>query len=66
MTLEKQLTHLKDQAPASGSGGDAGPVGDRLAKLQQDAGALANTTENMIQAMEGNAAIQNTSQVHCV
>ncbi|AWP03505.1 putative laminin subunit beta-3 [Scophthalmus maximus] len=55
LSLEKQLDLLKDQAAASGSGGEAGPVGDRLAKLQQDAGALANTTEDMMKSLEGKA-----------
>lgn len=53
LSLEKQLDRLKDEAPASGSGGEAAQVGDRLAKLQQDAGVLANTTENMMKALEG-------------
>lgn len=54
--MEKQLDRLKDQAPAGGADGEAGPVGDRLAKLQRDAGVLANTTENMLKALEGNTA----------
>lgn len=56
LSLEEQLDRLKTLAPAGGAGGDSGPVGDRLAKLQQDAGVLANTTENMLKALEGNAA----------
>nr|XP_020473565.1 laminin subunit beta-3 isoform X3 [Monopterus albus] len=55
LSLEKLLDRLKDQAAASGTGGEAGPVGDRLAKLQQDAGTLANTTENMTNALEDKA-----------
>ncbi|GAA6225593.1 laminin subunit beta-3 [Lates japonicus] len=55
LTLEKQLDDLKDKAAASGSGGEAGPVGERLAKLQQDAGLLANTTDSMMNALEGRA-----------
>lgn len=51
--MGEKLDRLKDQAPASGSGGEA-PVGERLMKLQQSAGALANATETMIKAMEGN------------
>lgn len=54
--MEKQLDHLKALAPAGGAGGDSGSVGDRLAKLQQDARVLANTTENMLNALEGNTA----------
>lgn len=57
--MEKQLDRLKEKAADSGSGGEVGPVGDRLAKLQQDAGALANTTEDMMKALEG-----NTSEPH--
>ncbi|XP_040014667.1 laminin subunit beta-3-like [Xiphias gladius] len=55
LSLEKQLDRLKDQVAASGAVGEAGPVGDRLARLQRDAGALANTTENMMKALEGKA-----------
>ncbi|XP_070758572.1 laminin subunit beta-3 [Enoplosus armatus] len=55
LSLVKQLDRLKDLAPPSGSGEEAGPVGDRLAKLQQDAGVLANTTDNMMKALEGKA-----------
>ncbi|XP_042257146.1 laminin subunit beta-3-like [Thunnus maccoyii] len=55
LSLQKQLDRLKDKAATSGSGGEAGPVGDRLAKLRQDAGALANTTENMMKSLEGKA-----------
>ncbi|KAE8297870.1 Laminin subunit beta-3 [Larimichthys crocea] len=53
LSLQKQLDNLKKVIPPSGSGGESGPVGDRLAKLQQDAGVLANTTENMLKALEG-------------
>lgn len=53
LSLEKQFDRLKDEAPATGGGGESGDVGDRLAKLQQDAGVLANTTQNMIKALEG-------------
>lgn len=55
--LEKQLDLLKDKAPTSGAGGEEGSVGKRLAKLQQDAGVLANTTENMLKSLEGNALL---------
>lgn len=54
LSLEKQLDRLKEEAPPTGSG-EAGPIGDRLAKLQQNAGVLANTTENMMKALEGKA-----------
>ncbi|XP_040890794.1 laminin subunit beta-3 isoform X2 [Toxotes jaculatrix] len=55
MSLEEQLDRLKDLAAASGPGGGSGQVADRLAKLQQGARALANTTENMMNALEGKA-----------
>ncbi|XP_022601051.1 laminin subunit beta-3 [Seriola dumerili] len=55
VSLEEQLDRLKDQAPPSESGGIDGSVGERLAKLQQDAGALGNTTDNMMKALEGKA-----------
>ncbi|XP_053291489.1 laminin subunit beta-3 isoform X2 [Pleuronectes platessa] len=54
-SLEDQLVQLKDKVAASVSGGNAGPVGDRLAKLQQDAGTLANTTADMMNSLEGKA-----------
>ncbi|KAA8593691.1 hypothetical protein FQN60_009807 [Etheostoma spectabile] len=52
LSLEKQLKLLKEKAVVSEG---AGPLGDRLVKLQQDAGALANTTDNMMEALEGKA-----------
>lgn len=55
--MEKQLNLLKDKAPTSGTGGEEGSVGERLAKLQQNAGALANTTENMLKSLEGSALL---------
>ncbi|KAM7402795.1 hypothetical protein PAMP_018006 [Pampus punctatissimus] len=53
LSLQKQLDRLKDAADARGSGGEE--LGDRLKKLQQDAGVLSNTTENMMRALEGKA-----------
>ncbi|XP_040059097.2 laminin subunit beta-3 [Gasterosteus aculeatus] len=53
LTLEDQLDRLKDQAPTTGSGGPE--LGDRVAKLQKDAGALANSTNEMMTALEGKA-----------
>ncbi|XP_034389496.1 laminin subunit beta-3 isoform X1 [Cyclopterus lumpus] len=55
LSLEKELDRLKDKAPASGSGGETGPLGDRVAKLHNDAVALDNTTNNMVKALEGKA-----------
>ncbi|XP_017279258.1 laminin subunit beta-3 [Kryptolebias marmoratus] len=54
LTLEKQFNDLKDKG-TTGGGGEAGPIADRLAKLQDSAGTLANTTENMMNALEGKA-----------
>nr|XP_046236163.1 laminin subunit beta-3-like isoform X2 [Scatophagus argus]XP_046236168.1 laminin subunit beta-3-like isoform X2 [Scatophagus argus] len=53
LSLEKELGRLKDKAPSSGSGGEAEPLEERLAKLQRNAGILANTTEDMMKALEG-------------
>lgn len=53
VSLEEQLARLKDQAPASRPDGEAGPLGERIAKLKEDAGALGNTTNNMVNALEG-------------
>lgn len=54
LTLEKHLDHLKEK-DVPGTDGETEPAGDRLNKLQQDAGALANTTQNMLQALDGKA-----------
>ncbi|KAI9520119.1 hypothetical protein NQZ68_021838 [Dissostichus eleginoides] len=53
--LQEKLQQLKDKAAAKGPEGEAGPAGDRLAKLKQDAGDLANTTNTMTEALEGKA-----------
>ncbi|KAL6111275.1 lamb3 [Pungitius sinensis] len=53
LTLEEQLGRLKDQAPPTGSEGSE--LGDRVAKLREEAGALANSTNNMMKALEGKA-----------
>ncbi|XP_029358209.1 laminin subunit beta-3 [Echeneis naucrates] len=55
VSLKEQLDRLKEKAADSGPSGESGPVGERLAKLQQDAGALGNTTESMMKALEGKA-----------
>ncbi|KAM6927923.1 laminin subunit beta-3 [Xenentodon cancila] len=54
LTLEKQLDRLKNES-ATGGTGEGVPTGDRLAKLKEDAGALANTTKNMMESLEGKA-----------
>ncbi|XP_061583968.1 laminin subunit beta-3-like [Cololabis saira] len=54
LTLEKQLDRLKEESP-SGETEEGVPTGDRLAKLREEAGALANTTNNMMQSLEGKA-----------
>ncbi|KAF1392228.1 hypothetical protein PFLUV_G00050580 [Perca fluviatilis] len=59
LSLEKQLELLKEKAATSEG---AGPLGDRLVKLQQDAGALANTTDSMMKALEGKADSLNGLQ----
>lgn len=59
MSLEDLLDRLKDKPS---TGGDMGLVGERLAKLQQDAGALANTTANMMDAINGISVILNHSE----
>ncbi|XP_068451065.1 laminin subunit beta-3-like [Clinocottus analis] len=55
LSLEEKLDNLKKEVPASGSGGDTGPLGDRVEKLRNDAGALTNTTDDMVKALEGKA-----------
>lgn len=50
-SLEEQLDRLKDKAPASGTDGE---VGDRLEKLQRDAGQLSDATDTMLKTLEGN------------
>lgn len=54
--MEKQLDNLKAKVAASRASGEAGPVTDRLTKLKQQAGVLVNTTDHMLQALEGNTA----------
>ncbi|KAF7659927.1 hypothetical protein LDENG_00291050 [Lucifuga dentata] len=54
-SLEKQLKLLKAAHPDSGRGDGAGSAGERLAKLQENAVALTNTTENIMKALEGKA-----------
>uniref|UniRef100_UPI0037E7B566 laminin subunit beta-3 n=1 Tax=Semicossyphus pulcher TaxID=241346 RepID=UPI0037E7B566 len=54
-TLEDQLALLKDNVGDLPPRGDAEPLGDRLAKLKEDAGVLANTTDNMLKALDGKA-----------
>ncbi|XP_037534463.1 laminin subunit beta-3 [Nematolebias whitei] len=54
LTLEKQFNRLKDEG-VTGGAGEAGLIADRLAKLKDGARTLANTTENMIKALEGKA-----------
>ncbi|XP_023138331.1 laminin subunit beta-3 isoform X1 [Amphiprion ocellaris] len=54
LALEKQLDRLEAEG-TTGTGVEPGPLGVRLTKLQQDAGALANTTDNMMKALEGKA-----------
>ncbi|XP_047437735.1 laminin subunit beta-3-like [Mugil cephalus] len=53
LTLEKQFENLKGKDP--GTSGNAGVVKDRLAKMQKDTGALVNTTDTMMKALEGKA-----------
>lgn len=52
--LEEQLDRLRDKADSGGTG-ETAPVADRLGKLHEKAAALANTTLNMTQALEGKA-----------
>lgn len=54
--MEKQLDNLKAKVAAGKASGEAGPVADRLTKLKQQAGILANTTDHMLKALEGNTA----------
>ncbi|XP_054641853.1 laminin subunit beta-3-like [Dunckerocampus dactyliophorus] len=55
LSAQKQLDRLKDEAAARGPGGEAGAEADRLAKLKKDAVALGNTTDSMLDALEGKA-----------
>lgn len=65
--MEEELDRLKDKAPASGSGGDPGLLGDRVAKLHNDALALDNTTNNIVKALEGNRATPHErNAIHCL
>lgn len=59
--MEEQLNRLKDES-ASGPAGQGEPAGDRLAKLKEDAGTLAKSTEDMMDSLEGNIALHVTCQ----
>ncbi|KAM4587748.1 laminin subunit beta-3 [Odontesthes bonariensis] len=50
LAVEEQLDRLKDEAAP-----EAEPEDERLLKLQEDAGVLVNTTENMMKTLEGKA-----------
>lgn len=50
--LEKQLEVLKNTAP-TGTGGDDPSLDDRLGKLQENAGLLANATDSILKSLEG-------------
>lgn len=52
--VEEQLDRLKSEAPTARPGEDGSPA-DRLAKLKDGAGVLANVTDNMLKVLEGKA-----------
>ncbi|XP_034023528.1 laminin subunit beta-3 [Thalassophryne amazonica] len=54
LALEKELDRLK-AADSSGPGDGSDSLGERLARLQQDAEAAVNTTADMMNALEGKA-----------
>lgn len=54
--MEKEFNRLKEEG-VTGGAREAGLIADRLAKLKDGAGTLANTTENMMKALEGNVIL---------
>ncbi|XP_036007193.1 laminin subunit beta-3 [Fundulus heteroclitus] len=52
--LEEQLGRLRDKADAGGTE-ETAPEADRLERLHEKAGALANTTQNIKEALSGKA-----------
>uniref|UniRef100_A0A672F831 Laminin, beta 3 n=1 Tax=Salarias fasciatus TaxID=181472 RepID=A0A672F831_SALFA len=52
-TVEKQLDRLKDETPTQ-MGGEEGSPADRLSKLMEGTGVLANNTDTMLKDLEGN------------
>ncbi|XP_051931035.1 laminin subunit beta-3 [Hippocampus zosterae] len=55
LTVQQQFDLLKDKATSGQPPGQAGPEDERLTKLMKDAGNLANTTDSMLNALEGKA-----------
>ncbi|KAJ3601988.1 hypothetical protein NHX12_029749 [Muraenolepis orangiensis] len=54
-TLEQQLEALRAAGANSSPSGGAQPAGDRIRKLQQDAGALAKDTGDLLKSLAGKA-----------
>ncbi|XP_061640126.1 laminin subunit beta-3-like isoform X2 [Phyllopteryx taeniolatus] len=53
--VQETFDRFKDKAAAGQPPGEVGPGAERLAKLQKDAGTLANTTDSMLNTLEGKA-----------
>uniref|UniRef100_A0A4W5QM46 Si:ch1073-15f12.3 n=1 Tax=Hucho hucho TaxID=62062 RepID=A0A4W5QM46_9TELE len=54
-SLEKQLEQLRAAERTSGHGDGTGTTGERLQKLQEEAGSLAQDTGDMMKALAGKA-----------
>ncbi|XP_038869312.1 laminin subunit beta-3-like isoform X2 [Salvelinus namaycush] len=54
-SLEKQLEQLRAAERTSGHGDGTGTTGERLRKLQEEAGSLAQDTGDMMKALAGKA-----------
>ncbi|XP_037106771.1 laminin subunit beta-3 [Syngnathus acus] len=55
LSVQKEFDRLKDKVAAGGLPGEKGPGAEQLSKLREDAGNLANTTDAMLDALDGKA-----------
>ncbi|XP_077458649.1 laminin subunit beta-3 [Stigmatopora argus] len=60
--VQERFDRLKEKAASGPPPGTEGPGAERLEKLKQDAGILANDTESMLNALEGKADSLKTLQ----
>ncbi|XP_077385629.1 laminin subunit beta-3 [Festucalex cinctus] len=55
LTVLDEFDRLKDKVASKGPPGEAGPDAERLSNLKKDVGDLTNTTDTMLDALEGKA-----------
>ncbi|XP_061688490.1 laminin subunit beta-3-like [Syngnathoides biaculeatus] len=54
-SVQQEFDRLKDKAAAGQPPSEVGPGAEQLAKLKKDVGTLANTTDSMLNDLEGKA-----------